>query len=680
MIKKLRNLLLPILTFFFFQPIYSQQIQWASTVDFKFNEFKNSEASSAQALGIPNAFPHGSLNKNAFRLKSESTFGTLVVNYENAQEVRHVVIVESFVPGRITNVILHTLEGGRIQVYANDPYNHPRDSRTFCISVPESENLIAKVEVNIDTQELIGWPQIDAIGISEEANPNKLESVLLKLGLENIEEEMSFSEKKINLGSNINTHYNETKPVISPDGKTLYFCRQNFPANINGIVDPQDIYFSNLIGDSWSAAENIGEPLNDAFSNGVNTVSPDGNSLLLINEYDDREGSLNGVSLTYRTQDGWSVPERLNINDYYNLSEYADFFLSTDGKALIMAVEREEGYGDQDLFVSFDQWGNNWSEPLNLGAMINTSEAEFSPFLAADGKTLYFSSSGHGGFGKSDIFYTKRLDDTWLNWSKPKNLGSMINSPDHDAYYSTTAKGEYVYFVSSKGSNSGSKDIYRIQLPKEIKPEPVVMMAGSIIDSYTKKPVDATLVINNLKTKEESANVRTNPRNGEYIAVLPVGRNYEFFVQAKGYLNILDTAHFAKYRQFTEVQKDIELERIEVGKTVVMKNIIFEQGEANLLSSSFPELERLVQFMNINPGIEIELGGHTDRTGSQKLNMELSERRVVVAKKYLVAKGVDEKRLKVKAYGSTQPIASNASEETRRLNRRVEIKILKFTE
>ena len=666
--------------FILFQiPAWSQDIQWASSLDFVYNEYGENDYSASKVLGKPDAAPFGVKHENAFTLKSEASFGTVVVSYERPQLVRSIIIIENHLPGRITSVILYDNSGTRYQVYKNGSSQVTTDNRSLIIHVPETNYMVSKVEVNLDTQTFNGWSQIDAIGITDEGDARNIKIKLADQGLKNFHEELSYGDSKTNLGPNINTSYNETRPVISPDGKVLYFCRQNYPENIRGTDDPQDIYYATLENGQWSTAKNIGTPLNDVFANGINSVSPDGNSLLLINEYTEFQ-PVSGVSLTYKTREGWNFPERLTIKDYYNNNEYADFFLSSDGKALIMAIQRDDSEGDQDIYVSLDQWGNTWSEPISLGKVINTPKAEFAPFLSADGKTLYFASEGHKGFGGSDIFFSERLDDSWLNWSEPKNMGSMINSPYWDAYYSTTAKGDYAYFVSTKDAKAGSKDIFKIPLPKKIKPEPVLLLSGRLTDNQSTKPLFAQLEFKSLQSNEILGKATTNSKDGQYMVTLPIDHDYLVTSRAIGYITKEDTLYVGNRSKYTEMSKNIFMEVIEIGKTVVMERINFKQGEAVLLEESYPELERLLQFLQDNPNLVIELGGHTDGTGSYRLNMKLSEERVKIVKGYLQEHGIDGKKIVIKAYGSTKPLASNAREETRRLNRRVEIKILKYLE
>jgi outer membrane protein OmpA-like peptidoglycan-associated protein len=485
-----------------------------------------------------------------------------------------------------------------------------------------------------------------------------------------------------NLGPAINTRFTEVRPVISPDGKTLYFARQFFPKNKGGQQDEQDIWYAtrtNTKEQKWSEARSLGSPVNTADPNGVCAVTPDGNSLLLINTYNP-DGSMNmeGASITTRTKKGWTLPAKVNILNYYNNNtENVDYFLSTSGKILLMAVERKEGAGELDLYVSFQQKFGTWSKPLNLGQQVNSGKADFAPFLAADEKTLYFASEGHKGYGKSDIFYAKRLDDTWQNWSAPVNLGPNVNSPDSEAYYTVSASGSDAYLVSAKEGTQNSRDIFRIALKEKFKPEAVILVTGKVIDKTTGKPIDAKIVYIDYQTGKEIGTARTSPIDGSYTIVLPKGTKYGYRAEAEGYIAMNEEVDAIDTRAYKEESKDLEMVAKEAGNKLSLNNLVFERGKYDLLESSFPELDLLVQHMNENPTMEIEIQGHTDNQGDAKLNLQLSQNRVNEVRKYLIAKGIDKKRIRAKGYGGSKPIYSNAKEETRKMNRRVDFVILK---
>lgn len=273
-----------------------------------------------------------------------------------------------------------------------------------------------------------------------------------------------------NLGSAVNSEFSELNPVISPDGRTLYFGRKNHPANRYGvkgsetIAGSQDIWFSEKVGDTWSTARRLSEVLNRDQYNTILSISPDGQTILLKGAYVNGAYETRGFSISNKTTAGWTVPVKVDIPGYEQMSkgknEYA--YLTMDGKAILLAFARKKNSEDDDLYVSFFEEGK-WTRPLELGDEINTKYSETTPFLSADGKTLYFSSDRPGGLGSQDIYLTRRLDDTWQHWRKPQNLGSPINTEEYDAYYSIAAKGDYAYFMSGKGS-LGKKDIFRLAI------------------------------------------------------------------------------------------------------------------------------------------------------------------------------------------------------------------------
>ncbi|MDN5201734.1 OmpA family protein [Fulvivirgaceae bacterium BMA10] len=660
--------------FCLFQSVSANQIQWAAELEFQHNQFAEHYWGGKQVLGAPNSEPFGYANSKAFRLNSQAAFGTLIVSFREPQHARQIVIMESYLPGRISDIALYDENGRKYNIYKGSPTILKQNYRTLCISLERTTYKIKKLELNINTTIKTGWSQIDAIGLSDEPDDVQFEKMMKTLGLGNLHYEFPFASLKENLGQNINTKFSEIKPMISPDGRTLYFSRQNYPGNYNGRTDPQDIYYSNFESGQWTKAKNLGEPLNNEFPNGVSTVSADGKQLLLINLYRKRGGEIAGASLSKRSGNGWSYPQMIVIEEYYNYSQYADFYLSNNGKVLLMAIDRDDSNGDQDLYASFLISGNRWSKPVNLGETINTSEPEFSPFLAADEKTLYFASRGHGGFGESDIFYTKRLDDSWVKWSKPKNLGLGVNSVDWDAYYSIPASGEYAYFVHGKGTSRDPKNIYRIALPREFKPEPVLLVKGRVYDSQTKEPLSANIQFETEDRSGKSGNVQSDSKDGSYSMILTRGSKFIFITNSDGYVPLSENIDLSEMTEYREIEKDLYLDPIQTLYGQIVRSIYFEKGSVEILS--YDDLERLLAILKQYPELRVELGGHTDNLGSSHLKMQLSEDRVEAIRKYLISNDIDDNRIETKAYGGTRPVSSNEFEESRKLNRRVEIKFL----
>ncbi|WP_235927428.1 OmpA family protein [Aquirufa ecclesiirivi] len=522
-----------------------------------------------------------------------------------------------------------------------------------------------------------------------------------------------------NLGSAINSDYSELNPVMAPDGKTLYFGRKNHPSNKYGttgsetVAGSQDIWYSERIGDVWSTAKRMPDVLNRDQYNTILSISPDGQTILLKGAYVQGVYETRGFSMSKKTLNSWSIPEKLDIPDYEKLSrgknEYA--YLTMDGKALLLAFSEKKNSDRDDLYVSFLNDGK-WTEPKNLGRSINTDFSETTPFLAADGKTLYFSSDRPGGQGSQDIYMSKRLDNSWTNWRTPINLGGPINTEEYDAYYSLSAKGDFAYFLSSK-SSLGKKDIFRIAIeaapdvpvpakpvePKaEEKPvlaqqdvkgsprsvsseqsEAVVLVSGRVLDPQTGKVPDETNIsYEDLKTGKTIGIAKPDPKTGLYKLVLPYGVNYGITAKAKGFLPSSINIDLSKLRgRYLELdERDLVMAPIAKGSSMTINNLFFETGKATLTAESDPELKRIVQVMQENATLQIEISGHTDNTGSDELNNKLSQDRADAVKNYLINQGVKSDRIRTKGYGKTKPKADNSTEEGRQLNRRVEFAIL----
>ena len=484
--------------------------------------------------------------------------------------------------------------------------------------------------------------------------------------------------KKENMGLKINSPYSEIAPIISPDGKTLYIGRIYHPRNF-GKDKECDIWFSELNENGeWGELKNIGKPLNNSGVNVVITVTPDGNALLLEGLYkaDGSHKSEQGISISYKTAQGWSIPKEVKIKNFYNKNIYETYCLSNDRKVLILAIERDDTYGDMDLYVSFLGSDGSYSEPKNMGAVLNTFAGDGTPYLAADNTTLYISSYGRTGFGSSDIYVTKRLDDTWLNWSTPKNLGNSINSQDWDTYLSIAAKGDYAYLVSTSNSY-GNEDIFALKLTEEIKPDPVVMIYGKVLNAKTKKPLGADIYYENLKSGKEVGIAQSDPKTGDYTIVLPYGINYGFHAEAGNFLSENENIDLKGIKEYREIKRDLYLTPLEIGESIILKNVFFVQAKSELLETSFPELDRLVNLMKNNKNLEIELRGHTENKGNAAELLALSEQRVAAVKNYITSKGIEPKRITGKGMGGTQPVNYGQTEADRTLNRRVEFVVIK---
>lgn len=479
--------------------------------------------------------------------------------------------------------------------------------------------------------------------------------------------------KKENLGSLINGPEDDLGPIISTDGKTLYLARQNSVGNVGGEKDDEDVWFSTWEGNQWSAAKNLGKTVNTPAADNLLAVSADNNTLVFDID--------NQLAVRYRTETGWSSPEKLDLK-FENESDHFVASLSADGRAIVFSamlpgnVAYDPKRNENDLFVCLKQEDGKWSAPINLGSNINTVGEETSPFLAADGKTLYFASNGRPGYGDQDIFSTTRLDDSWMSWTAPVNLGPQINSVRFDAYYTVPASGEYAYFVSYD-QGYGKADIFKIRLTKGNRPLAVTLVKGKVLNKKNNQPLAAAIHFENLRTKKDVGEARSDPKTGEFQIVLPFGVNYGVRATKSDFYSVHEYLELPAGDQYREVKKNLMMVPIEVGETIKLNNVFFEAGLAVLRAESSPELDRLVQILKENPTINIQLEGHTDNLGTPDVLLKLSEDRVATVKSYLVDHGIAATRIAGKGYGATRPVTQGNSEEERLLNRRVEFVITK---
>lgn len=488
-----------------------------------------------------------------------------------------------------------------------------------------------------------------------------------------------------NLGGNINSDLPELRPTVSADGNILFFICQNHPANTkyNSVRNSQDIWYAERDENGvWGEAVHMGYPLNTYHYNAVYWISPDNNRILIRNAFINGDYVGNGVSMSYLQEDGrWSQPEMLRIKNYlkYDRGRQNGATMAHDGQTLLLYMTEEKGGDLNDIYVCFLAKDGSWTEPKSLGKKINSPKHdEMTPYLAADGVTLYFSSNRPGGLGDNDIWMAKRLDSTWQKWSEPVNLGSPINTPDWDAFFTLDAGGEYAYLTTSLDTYRES-DIVRVKLLEREKPDPVVMVSGNVYNQKTKQPLSASLIYETLPDGTEAGNAVSNATDGSFKIVLPYDKNYlirasadHFFAQSEN-LN-LDSLVKAGYK---EIHKDLYLVPIEIGQVVRLNNVFFDFDKWSLRPESFVELDRVVKLLNENPAIEIEMSAHTDNRGSDEYNFKLSDNRARSVMEYIISKGIAANRIISQGYGETKPQVNNDTDENRQLNRRVEFKILK---
>ena len=517
-----------------------------------------------------------------------------------------------------------------------------------------------------------------------------------------------------NLGKQINTENHEYKPLITADESMIFFTSRR-PNTIGNEKDPvyndyyEDIYYSTKQADgTWSQAKNVGEPVNTSDHDANSGLSIDGSKLIIYlgnkNNGDLYESLLSGEK--------WGAPRDFgkNINsDKYHESSAS---YSIDGKALYFVSDKPGGIGDRDIYVSYLDEKGKWGKAENLGPIVNTEYGEEGVFMHPDGKTLYFSSQGHNSIGGYDIFKTV-YDEKSKKWSKPENIGYPVNTTDDDVFYVVSASGKHGYYTSVNSSGYGGRDLYMISFvteekkekPVEIKKEEVVaqtvvddkklpepkveekkvdltprltILKGIISDELSKKPLDASIEIIDNELNKTIFSISSNSASGRYLVSLPAGKNYGIAVKKDGYLFHSENFNIPDSAAFQEIIKDVDLKKIQVGNTIVLKNIFYDFDKATLRPESTNELERLLKLLNEMPTLKIEISSHTDSKGANDYNLKLSENRAKSVIEYLIKAGIKPERLVSKGYGEEKPVSTNDTDEGRQMNRRTEFKILEL--
>lgn len=648
----------------------AQKIQWASKLISVSSEYADpllgNEFKAIHALGRPSKYPKFSNSPSSWQsLTPDNPSGEyIIVAFDTIQYVKQVAIFENFGAGSIVKVDALD-ENNKIYNLKEFASGYAKSSGqvTYVNLLKPTSYKVRAIKISLNSNRVVGFSQIDAIAISESDVPME-ESIKLR-------DEPNATYFKENMGSTINSIHNEICPVVSPDGKKLYFTRWKHPDNL-GKDKNQDIWFSRLKDDkTWSKAELFSRPINNEENNAVCGISLNGKTILLNNVYG-KDGKMEkGVSVSYLLRTGdFSFPKPLQILNFKNKSEFSEYTLAPNGKVLLMTTEMKNSYGGKDIYVSFLRSDDKWSEPKNIGNSVNTGESESTPFIAPDGVTMYFSSSGHVGYGSNDIFLTRRLDDSWLNWSAPENLGPIINTPQWDGYFSVAAQGDYAYFSSVENS-IGAEDIYRIKIPPKIKPLTLIQFSGKLYNDETRELIEGKILVKSVSTMD-SLLLEFDPYNGDFEFMWPSKYPFTMEVKSKGFISKVERFNYTKEAFYKTITKNFNLLPLRLDKQYNLPIINFEQSKFEILPDSYDELNNIVNVLKENIDYGILLEGHTDNQGDWNENLKLSLNRVESVRDYLVMKGINKDRIQIKGWGGIKPLKNNMNENRRKFNRRVE--------
>lgn len=456
----------------------------------------------------------------------------------------------------------------------------------------------------------------------------------------------------------VNSPDYEYLPSLTADEKYLVYTKRS--------QGQEDLFYS--IKDSsgiWSA----GQPLeiNTPDNEGAQTISADG-KLIVFTACNRKDGS-GGCDLyfTERINQKWSAPK--NMGKPINTSSWeSQPSLSANGTALYFASNRPGGQGGSDIWVTYRQKDQSWSNPIPLDTTINTSSDDQSPFIHADNKTLYFMSKGHRGMGEFDLFMAKKnIDGTW---STPINLGYPINTPANEGALVISLDAKTAFFDSDKDGNS---NIFTFTLPEKIRPTPVTYVKCLVKDATTQKPLSAEVLLTDLFNSTNQYSIPTHT-DGTFLVCLPLGSDYSLQIEKQGYLFHSENFSLTNLNEERNIfELEVKLYPFEMASTpeIILKNIFFNTGSAELKPESFQEINKLLQLLSENQQLRIQINGHTDDVGSEQDNLILSEKRAFAVYDYLLQNGIDPQRLQYKGFGETKPISENRAE-----NRRTTFEIL----
>ena len=475
----------------------------------------------------------------------------------------------------------------------------------------------------------------------------------------------SYQFTPVNLGDSINTSSSEYYPSITINDSLFVFTRR-------GAGIREDFVESTILpGHEYSKSKTISGSINEEPSKGAINISQDGDWLMFAGNFPSKGFGNFDLYISYQTPQGWSEP--INLGPQVNTEFWESSpSLSSDKSTLYFSSDRPGGYGGKDLYVSHRLPTGKWSEALNMGSSVNTAGDELAPFIHADNNTLYFTSDGLPGYGGSDLFVMRRKNAN--EWNAPENLGYPINTIESDGSLFIASNGVDAFYSSDRADSRGGLDLYRFELRPDIRPARTLYVRGTVFNKKNSKGIPATVELIDNATGQLSSKVQTDEQ-GNYFITLPVGKDYVFNVNRKGFLFFSDNFLLSQRAPDSTYEKNIPLQPIEVNASIILKNIFFETNKFQLDPKSQAELDKIVQLLNDNPTLKIEISGYTDNVGKPSDNLSLSNNRAKSVVTYLIGKGIAAQRVVAKGYGETKPVADNTTEDGKAKNRRTELKV-----
>ncbi len=639
-----------------------------------------------------------STNKKAIKSYEEALQSFNKMDYTAASELmlKAIKYDDKFIEAHIVLAEIYVESGNRIKAinsYRSTINIDPDFFPGIYFSLAQLEMMENEFDqAKIHLEKYLNYKNLKPVSISRAKH--KLKSC--EFAIEAIKNPVAFNP--INLGENINTEYDEYWPTLTADEQTLIITRlvpknqkeislvenkkagdeqskKIIPVNIQGLKNVQeDFYISIKENDIWAKAINAGEPLNTDRNEGAQTILVDGRIMYFTacNRVDGKGRC--DIYVTHKNGSEWTEP--INIGAPVNSKFWeAQPSISPDGKTLYFVSNRDGGIGQKDIWMSNLKKDGTWTKPFNPGEKINTRGQEQSPFIHPDNRTLYFASEGKIGMGGFDLYKVTRNDDG--SWSDPVNLGYPINTAHNEIGLIVNAKGDRAFFSSDRFTDKG-RDIFEFELYKAARPQAVSYLKGRVYNADNKKNLFAHFELIDLDTKKVIMNSESDSVTGEFLICLPTNNDYALNVSKEGYLFYSDNFSLKGTFEISDpYYKDVALKPIKIGEKIVLKNIFYTTDSYELVERSIVELTKLTEFLVSNPSLKIEISGHTDNVGTPEYNLELSANRAKSVYDYLVNEQINPERLTYKGYGETKPLSANDTEEGKAENRRTEIEILK---
>lgn len=500
---------------------------------------------------------------------------------------------------------------------------------------------------------------------SRKAASYRLDCMTFALSVDSLKKDRNYVFSPRNLGDSINSTDSEYFPALTIDGQTLVFTRRLGGRN-------EDFFMSHKHPEGWSSAGALNGEINSPLNEGAQTLSLDGQLLFFTGcNFPDGYGNCD-LYYSIRTRTGWSLPK--NMGEFINTEAWESApSLSPDKRELYFASSMTGGLGGSDIWVTRRGSDGSWSEPENLGPGVNTPGNESSPFIHADNQTLYFTSNGHRGYGGDDLFLTRRQPDG--SWGRPENLGFPINTIENEGSMIVSADGRTAFYASDRADSRGGLDLYTFELREDVRPVSTLWVEGQVLDSLTKTGLPSAVELVDLASGRRLSRIQTD-EEGYYMMPLPLGSDYAFHVNRKGYLFFSGNFPFSARVPDSTYRMDIPLQPVRKDAQITLRNIFFATGDFSLRPESAAELDIIVRWLQENPGVRIRINGHTDNVGQASENMTLSTRRARSVTEYLQSKGIAPARLSFQGFGSTRPVAPNTDEAGRSRNRRTDLEVI----